>query len=248
MIRVTIWNEFSHELRKEKVARIYPKGIHGAIADGLAADGYSLRTATLKEPEHGLTDEVLRDTDVLIWWGHTSHEEVDDAIVQKVCDRVLAGMGFIALHSSHYSKVFRKLMGTSCTLSWRVADEKERLWVVNPAHPIARGVDRFFELEQEEMYGEFFDIPDPEELIFVSWFQGGEVFRSGCTFRRGSGKIFYFRPGHETYPTFHHPTVLRIISNGVRWAAPDPESVPYVRPEGPAPALEQMPNPKPLKP
>ncbi|MBP1993689.1 ThuA domain-containing protein [Paenibacillus eucommiae] len=242
MVRVTIWNENSHERRDERVAAIYPKGIHGAIASGIAQDGYSIRTATMNEPEHGLTDDVLRDTDVLIWWGHCDHEEVDDAIVDKIYARVLQGMGLIALHSSHYSKIFRKLMGTSCLLNWRVADEKERLWVVNPAHPIAQGVDRYFELEQEEMYGEFFDIPDPDELVFLSWFQGGEVFRSGCTFRRGQGKIFYFRPGHETYPTFHHPTVLRIISNGVRWAAPEPELKPISNFPGPAPALEPITN------
>ncbi|GAA3399863.1 ThuA domain-containing protein [Paenibacillus hodogayensis] len=244
MIRVTIWNEYSHERRKEKVAAIYPNGIHGAIAEGIANGAFYIRTATLNEPEHGLSDEVLNDTDVLIWWGHRAHEEVDDAIVDKVCTRVLDGMGFIALHSSHYSKVFRKLMGTSCSLIWRVADEKERLWVVNPSHPIVQGVGRFFELEQEEMYGEFFDIPEPEELIFLSWFQGGEVFRSGCTFRRGRGKIFYFRPGHETYPTFHDANVLRVIANGVRWAAPEPELRSFGEWPSPAPALEPVPNEK----
>lgn len=243
MIRVTIWNEFHHE-RKERIAAIYPKGMHGAIADGIAAEDYVIRTATLNEPEHGLTDEVLQDTDVLIWWGHSRHDDVDDAVVDKVCARVLDGMGFIALHSSHYAKVFRKLMGTTCSLQWRVADEKERLWVVNPSHPIARGVGRYFELEQEEMYGEYFDIPEPDELVFVSWFQGGEVFRSGCTFQRGRGKIFYFRPGHEKYPTFHDSTILKVISNAVRWAAPDPGMEPPYTFGGPAPALEPVPNEK----
>lgn len=244
MIRVTIWNEYSHELRKERVAAIYPKGIHGAIADGIACEDFAIRTATLAEPEHGLTDDVLRETDVLVWWGHCAHDKVDDAVVDKVCASVLDGMGFVALHSTHYSKVFRKLMGTTCSLLWRVADEKERLWVVNPSHPIAQGVGRFFELEQEEMYGEFFDIPEPEELIFLSWFQGGEVFRSGCTFKRGRGKIFYFRPGHETYPTYHHPTVHRVIANGVRWAAPEPGLQPFAEWPRPAPALEPVPNEK----
>ncbi|MEF3309217.1 ThuA domain-containing protein [Paenibacillus sp. GYB004] len=247
MIRVTIWNEYSHELRKEKVAAIYPRGIHGAIAEGIASSDFTIRTATLAEPEHGLTDDVLQTTDVLIWWGHRAHEEVDDAVVDKVHARVLNGMGFIALHSSHYSKVFRKLMGTTCSLIWRVADEKERLWVVNPGHPITQGIDRYFELEQEEMYGEFFDIPEPDELVFLSWFQGGEVFRSGCTFRRGRGKIFYFRPGHETYPTFHNESVLKVISNGVRWAAPEPEQAPRSVPPSPHPALEPVPSEKPVK-
>ena len=243
MIKVTIWNENHHE-RKEHIAAIYPKGMHGAIADGIAAEDYAIRIATLQEPEHGLTDEVLRETDVLIWWGHSRHDDVDDAVVDKVCARVLDGMGFIALHSAHFSKVFRKLMGTPCSLQWRVADEKERLWVVNPTHPIARGVGRYFELEQEEMYGEHFDIPEPEELVFVSWFQGGEVFRSGCTFRRGRGKIFYFRPGHEKYPTFHNENVLRVISNAVRWSAPDPDLDPAYTFGGPAVALEPVPNEK----
>ncbi|MDF2716020.1 MAG: trehalose utilization protein [Paenibacillus sp.] len=244
MIRVTIWNENVHEQRNEKVAGIYPKGIHGAIAEGITCDDYAIRTATMAEPEHGLTEAVLDETDVLIWWGHTRHEVIDDAVVERVHARVLAGMGFIALHSAHYSKVFRKLMGTTCSLQWRVADEKERLWVVNPTHPIAHGIDRYFELAQEEMYGEYFDIPDPDELIFVSWFQGGEIFRSGCTFKRGRGNIFYFRPGHETYPTFHNSSVLRVISNGVRWAAPDPDAIVPSPFNGPAPSFEPVPNPK----
>jgi trehalose utilization protein len=245
-LRITVWNEFVHERVNPEVSAHYPHGIHTVIANSLRKQygGSALvRTATLEEPEHGLTDQVLAETDVLIWWGHKAHDQVADAVVQRVAKRIWQGMGYIPLHSSHASKLFCRLMGTSCMLRWREADEKERLWVVNPSHPIAEGIDgEFFELEKEEMYGEFFDIPPPEELIFLSWFQGGEVFRSGCTFRRGKGKIFYFRPGHETYPTYHHPIVQRVIANGVRWAAPS--GSPYFG-DGRQimPPLETVPNP-----
>ncbi|MBO9597831.1 MAG: ThuA domain-containing protein [Cohnella sp.] len=228
MIRVTVWNEFKHEQEKEEVRQVYPDGIHRAIADGLteSGEGFAVRTATLPEPEHGLSEEALNETDVLVWWGHMAHEEVSDEVIHRVYERVMNGMGLIVLHSGHYSKIFRKLMGTGCGLKWREAHEKERIWTVDPSHPIARGVPEYFELKPEEMYGEHFDIPAPDELLFVSWFEGGEVFRSGCTFRRGQGKIFYFRPGHETYPTYYHPIVRRIIANGVHWAAPSGAGIP----------------------
>ena len=221
-VRVTVWNEYRHERKDERVAKLYPKGMHGAIAEYLVGqpDIVKVRTATLDEPEHGLTEEVLADTDVLTWWGHLAHGEVRDEIVARVHARVLDGMGLIVLHSGHYSKIFTKLMGTSCSLKWREMGEKERLWVINPAHPIAAGIGEYIELEHTEMYGERFDIPAPDDLIFVSWFAGGEVFRSGCCFYRGRGKIFYFRPGHETFPIYHHPDVLRVIYNAVLWAAP----------------------------
>jgi trehalose utilization protein len=219
-LRVTVWNEGVHEKTHEEVRKVYPNGIHAAIASHLKGQGFDTRTATLEEPEHGLTEEVLANTDVLTWWGHMAHDRVDDKIVERVHERVLEGMGLIVLHSGHFSKIFKKLMGTTCNLWWREANERERIWVVNPGHPIAEGMGQYFEIPHEEMYGEFFDIPAPDELVFVSWFQGGEVFRSGCCYYRGRGKVFYFRPGHETYPTYYQPEVLRVISNGVRWAAP----------------------------
>jgi trehalose utilization protein len=220
MTKVTVWNENRHEQKNPVVSEIYPKGIHGAIAEFLQADNNDVRTATLDEREHGLTDEVLENTDVLVWWGHLAHGEVEDEIVKKVQQRVLDGMGLIVLHSGHFSKIFKVLMGTSCDLKWREADEKERLWVVDPTHPIAEGIGEYIELEQEEMYGEHFDIPAPDELIFTSWFEGGEIFRSGCTFKRGNGKIFYFRPGHETYPTYHNEQVQQVIKNAVNYVKP----------------------------
>ena len=238
--RITVWHEYRHEHENPKVSKLYPQGMHAVLADGLKEHGLqNVRTATLDEPEHGLTDEVLQNTDVLVWWGHKAHGDVKDEIAEKVVQRVWDGMGLIVLHSGHFSKPFKRLMGTSCDLKWRETNDKERLWVINPAHPIAQGVGEYIEIEAEEMYGEHFDIPAPDELVFVSWFSGGEVFRSGCTFTRGSGKIFYFRPGHETYPTYYHKGVRQVIANAARWAAPT-ASAP--RAFGNRPPLEQLPD------
>lgn len=218
--RVTVWNEGRHEKSHAEVQKVYPEGMHAVIAKSLRERGLEVRTATLDEPEHGLTSKVLAETDVLTWWGHMAHGDVSDEIVSRVYDRVLDGMGLIMLHSGHFAKIFRKLMGSTCGLKWREIGEKERLWVVNPGHPIAAGLGDYFELPHEEMYGEHFDIPAPDELVFVSWFAGGEVFRSGCCWHRGAGKVFYFRPGHETYPTYYQPEVQQVIYNAVLWAAP----------------------------
>lgn len=220
-MRITVWNEGRHEQKNEKVKAVYPNGIHNVIAEGLREHGFTeVRTATLDEPEHGLTADVLAATDVLLWWGHMAHGDVKDEIVERVYQRVMDGMGLIVLHSGHHSKIFKKLMGVNADLKWREANEKERLWVVNPAHPIADGLPDYFELPHEEMYGEPFGIPEPDSLVLVSWFQGGEIFRSGCCFYRGRGKVFYFRPGHETFPTYYDKNVRHVIANGVRWAAP----------------------------
>jgi trehalose utilization protein len=218
-LRVTVWNEFRHEKENDKVRSVYPNGIHQVIGEGLGAV-VEVSYATLDEAEHGLTEERLNKSDVLIWWGLKAHREVQDEIVHRVHNRVLKGMGLIVLHSGHFSKIFKSLMSTTCDLKWREADEKERIWVVSPGHPIVEGIGEYIDLEAEEMYGEHFDIPQPDELIMVSWFEGGEVFRSGCTFYRGQGKIFYFRPGHETYPTYYNEQVRCVISNAVQWAAP----------------------------
>ncbi len=219
-IRVLVWGENVHERKNAVVAEIYPDGMHNCIAEGLREDdAFVVETATLQDKEHGLTESRLAQTDVLLWWGHAAHGEVKDVVVERVLSRVWEGMGLTALHSAHYSKIFKRLMGTSCSLTWREAGERERLWVCNPGHPIARGIDRFFELENAEMYGEPFAVPAPDEIIFLSWFEGGEVFRSGCTWKRGNGKIFYFRPGHETYPIYFHPVVRQVLRNAVRWAA-----------------------------
>lgn len=220
-LRVTVWNEFRHEKVSPEIKKIYPDGMHAAIADHLnKQEGIIAKSATLDEPEHGLTDDILGNTDVLTWWGHMAHAEVKDDVVDKVQKRVLAGMGLICLHSAHYSKIFRRLMGTNCSLKWREAGEKERLWNIAPGHPVTNGIGEYFELPHVEMYGERFDIPTPDKLVFISWFKGGEVFRSGCCWERGHGRVFYFRPGHETFPIFYDENVLKIITNAVRWAAP----------------------------
>lgn len=218
-IKALVWGENVHEQKSEIVAGIYPDGMHNQIAALLGKDGgIETATAVLQDPEHGLTTDVLANTDVLIWWGHAAHGDVADEIVERVAQRVWEGMGLILLHSAHFSKIFKRLMGSPCALKWREAGERERIWVVNPRHPIAEGLPEHFVLENEEMYGEPFSVPEPLETVFISWFQGGEVFRSGMTWRRGAGNIFYFRPGHETYPTYHDATVGKVLRNAVKWA------------------------------
>ncbi|RDE09111.1 ThuA domain-containing protein [Pelagibacterium lacus] len=218
-IRALVWGENVHEQESPVVAELYPDGMHNQIARLLGEEGgVETRTAVLQDPEHGLREQVLAETDVLVWWGHAAHGAVEDEIVERVARHVWEGMGLILLHSAHFSKIFKRLMGTPCALKWREAGERERLWVVNPRHPIAAGLGEYFELENEEMYGEPFSVPEPLETVFISWFQGGEVFRSGLTYRRGAGNIFYFRPGHETYPTYHDATVGKVLRNAVKWA------------------------------
>lgn len=221
MIRVTVWNEFKHEKEMDEVKKIYPEGIHAAIADFLGKEeDIEVRCATLDMEECGLTQEVIDNTDVLIWWGHCAHQLVPDEIVDRVQEAVLKGMGMIFLHSAHHSKPFKRLMGTTCNLCWREDGDMERLWVVDPGHPITQGLGRYFELEHEEMYGEPFGIPEPQKVLLLGWYEGGEAFRSGCCYVRGNGKIFYFQPGHETYPTYHNKDVQTVIKNAVRWAEP----------------------------
>jgi len=220
-IHVTVWNEFLHEMQDEKVRLNYPDGIHTKIAQFLAINpDMKVQTATLDQREHGLSEEILNQTDVLIWWGHKAHDRVSDEVVKRVHKKVLQGMGLIVLHSAHYSKIFKALMGTNCSLRWREAGEKEWLWNIEPGHPITQGIGDYIELPQTEMYGERFDIPNPDKVIFISWFEGGEVFRSGCCWERGQGRIFYFSPGHETYPIYHNEQIQKVITNAVRWAKP----------------------------
>jgi len=216
-LNVTVWNE------REEAIGPYKDGIHNALADFLKQSGEfgTVRTAILPQPEHGLTEEVLNNTDVLLWWGHTFHGDVKDEIVERVHKRVLEGMGLLVLHSGHASKIFSKLMGTDTEgLRWREAGELERVWTIEPSHPIAKGIPEYFNIPESEMYGELFHIPTPDELVFVSWYEGGNIFRSGCTFKRGLGRVFYFSPGHESHPIYFMPEIQRIIMNGVHWAAP----------------------------
>ena len=222
-MNITVWNEFRHEKKDEAVRKVYPDGIHNALAGSLSkVDGFSVRTATLDEPEHGLPQEVVDTTDVMLWWGHMAHGEVSDAVAERVQLAVHRGMGLLVLHSGHYAKPFKRLMGTGCGLRWREDEMHERLWVTDPTHPIAAGIDSYFEIPETEMYGEYFDVPAPDELVFVSWFAGGEVFRSGMVWKRGRGKVFYFRPGHETFPIYYQPEVLRVIENACRYLCAGP--------------------------
>ena len=241
-LRVIVWNEYLHELQHEVVGNLYPDGIHGALASAVHEHHPTaeVTSATLRESDHGLTEELLAESDVLVWWGHLAHAEVSDAWAERIHQAVLSGLGLVVLHSAHFSKPFKRVMGTNCSLRWREADEKERLWSLQPSHPILQGVPEMFELAQEEMYGERFDVPEPDELLMLSWFQGGEVFRSLCTWRRGHGRVVYFQPGHETYPTYHHPHVRRIVANACAWARRsvriDTSTCPMVS------ALESVPN------
>ncbi len=219
-IRVTVWNENRVKPTTQKMYEIYPGGLHMALAELFEAEGYAVHTATLDQPEHGLSEAVLEATDVLVYWAHLAHDELSDEVAERICRHVNNGMGYIPLHSAHLAKPFRQLMGTSCTLSWREASDQELLWCVAPGHPIAKGVEPCVELACEEMYGEYFDIPAPEELVYLGWFSGGEVFRSGVCYRRGQGRIFYFQPGHETCATFQRPAIRRILANAVQWACP----------------------------
>jgi len=219
--RVTVWNENVHETTQPEIAAIYPRGIHGAVAEGLLellGDDVIGRTATLADPEHGLTEEVLAETDVLIWWGHNAHDRVADEVVDRVHRHVLAGMGLVVLHSGHFSKPFIRLMGTTCSLEWRNDGDREVVWTVAPSHPIAAGIAMPLVIDHHETYGEFFDVPTPDEVVFVSAFEGGEAFRSGMTFTRGRGRIFYFSPGDQNYPIYHHPQIRRVLANAAGWA------------------------------
>lgn len=229
-IRVLVWGENHHEKHDPIPQRIYPDTMHGTIAAGvrrLLGDDVVVETATFDDDEHGLTEERLADTDVLIWWGHMRHDDVADAVVERVHRHVLSGMGLLVLHSAHFSKIFIRLMGTTCTLRWRQGTDRELVWTIAPTHPIAEGVAQPIVLPAQEMYGEFFDVPNPDDLVFVSGFSGGEVFRSGMTFSRGHGRIFYFSPGDQDYPVYHDANIQRVIANAVRWA---PQSRPRVAP------------------
>jgi len=218
-IKVLVWNENIHEKTIAEVQNIYPDGIHGCIAEFLENAGFDVSTATLEMPSHGLTQEALDQTDVLIWWGHMAHDQVSDEAVERVHQRIMDGMGLIVLHSGHGSKIFRRICGTNTQLlKWREIGETEILWTVEQSHPIAEGLDEHIVIPHAEMYGERFDIPKPDELVFIGWFEGGNVFRSGCCFYRGKGRIFYLQPGHETYPIYHMPEIQKILINAAKWA------------------------------
>lgn len=226
MPTITIWNEFLHEQADNDCGRLcrqhYPRGIHAYLEKALspALEDCTIRAVSLDMPENGLPDPVLDTTDVLVWWGHMAHGQVPDDLVDRIQRRIFGGMGLVMLHSGQKSKIFRRMLGTPCTLRWREIGEKERVWICDPGHPIAQGVPETFAIEHTEMYGEPFGIPNDAHVVFLSWYAGGNVFRSGVTLQRGLGRIFYFAPGHETLPIYHHPDVQRVLANGIRWCIP----------------------------
>jgi len=220
-INVVIWNEFRHEKTKEKARALYPNGLHATIKGYLDKnEDMEITLAALDDPDQGLSDERLQNTDVLVWWGHMAHDEVDSVLVKKIRDRVWEGkMGFIALHSAHMARPFCAIVGTEGVLSCG-RNQKEIMWTLMPSHEISAGIPDHFLIEEEELYAEPFHIPEPDELVFGAWFEDGHILRAGAGFRRGAGKIFYFQPGHETCPSFHNPYVLRVIENAIRWVRP----------------------------
>ena len=225
-MRVVVWDEKLHE-KEERVREVYPNGIAAKIAAGIKkelayVDDFEVVCLNSDMEEFGLTEETLNETDVLVFWAHRSHNAFTDEIVERIYNRVMKGMGLIVLHSAHLSKVFKRLMGTSCTLKYRFGDYA-RIWTTTPSHPIARGIPEYFDLDEEEMYGEFFDVPKPDDVVFTTWFSGGNLFRGGCTWQRGYGKVFYFHPGHDTNSAYYNSTVLKVIANAVLWAAPTKE-------------------------
>ncbi len=219
MKKVLIYNEFKHEqIPTNKASQVYPNGIHTVLKDALK-DEFEVECVTL-ETINEVTEEKLRETDVMIWWGHAAHRDVPDEIAEIVHQAVLEGMGFVVLHSGHHSKPFIRLMGTNCHLNWRESGDHELIWVCKPSHPIAQGIDRFIYLEHEETYGEPFGIPEPDETVFIGNYESGEVMRAGLCWQRENGRIFYFQPGHETYPVYYKPEIIKVIKNAINWAAP----------------------------
>jgi len=218
--KVLVWNEYIDDRRAGPAKDCYPNGIHETIARLLRSylPGTVVETATLQDENSGITDEALASANVLIWWSHVAHEQIPDTVVDLVQDHVLRGMGIILLHSSAESKIFKRLMGTTCSFRWRESGDRELVWVTDPSHPIAAGIPCVIELAADETYSEYFDIPKPEAVVFISSFAGGEVFRSGCTFQCGEGKVFFFSPGHESYPIYHNDMISKVIGNAVVWA------------------------------
>ncbi|MBL7498073.1 ThuA domain-containing protein [Frankia sp. CNm7] len=221
--RVLVWGENVHDQEDHEVRQAYPLTMHETIAAALRrllGERALVETATLQEPDHGLSSARVAEVDVLLWWGHVAHDVIADEVVDRLQRRVQQGMGLIVLHSGHLSKIFRRLMGTNCHLRWREGNDREILWPIMPGHPILRGISGPIVLPAHEMYGEPFNVPAPDSLLFISNFSGGEVFRSGMCWTRGQGKVFYFSPGHETHPVYHHPEVQLVLANAVQWCAP----------------------------
>jgi len=217
---VVVWSEGTAP------KNVYPNDINGAVAEGLKdLKGWDVVVANLSDPEQGLPDDLLNRADVLIWWGHQRHDQVKDALVAKIVKRVKEdGMGFISLHSSHFAKPNKALMGTPCTWGAYVGDSTTlKVTVKDSKHPIAKGVKEFT-IVHNERYSDPYAVPTPKSVVFegVATLKDGkeDPSQQGLTWEIGKGKVFYFQPGHETNPVFFDPNVKKIMMNAVKWAAP----------------------------
>jgi trehalose utilization protein len=217
---VVVWSEGTAP------KKVYPNDINTAIAEGLKElQGWEVVVANLSDPDQGLPDKVLNRADVLIWWGHQKHDQVKNELVDKIVKRVKEdGMGFISLHSSHFAKPNKKLMGTACSWGAYVGDSITlKVTVKSPEHPIAKDVKEFT-LEHSERYSDPYAVPKPKAVVFegVATLKNGgtDPSQQGLTWEIGKGKVFYFQAGHETNPVFFDPNIRKIIANAVQWAAP----------------------------
>jgi len=215
-VKALVWSEFTEP------KDVYPKGIHGDIAEYLNASGnVEAKVVQLSDPDQGVSQAMLDWADVLLWWGHQKHRDVTDETVQRIVKSVKeGGMGYFAMHSAHYSRGLIAILGTPCGLGSVGDGGAESISVVMPDHPIAKGVSDFV-VPRTEYFGEPFGVPEPEAVVFKSTFEKGDNiwFRSGCCWTVGKGRVFYFRPGHETYPIMRQPEVQKVIYNATLWSA-----------------------------
>lgn len=220
-MKIVVFCEKNPSMLTPEGLAAYPEGMGVYLKNILSEDGNDVTYIEVTDDgEQNYDEDVLKGCDVAVWWGHWYHDRVSDKLVDQLVENVQKGMGLICLHSAHRSKPFLRLLGTTGCLKWREDAEKERVWCVDLTHPINKGVGEFVDVAHEEMYGEPFDIPTPDELVYLGWFQGGEVLRSGCVFKRGRGKLFYFNPGHETYPTYKNPSIVKILKNACEYLKP----------------------------
>jgi trehalose utilization protein len=274
-VRVLMWDEQQPEQK-----RAYgDKFLGETIAAHLVAQmGFAVKNVSLASPSQGLDEVTLNDTDVVIWWSHQKNHLVTDENVERLVTRVGQGrLGFIALHSAHWSRPFVRLMQErskadalaqipsaeraaakfeylnqnplgkvpkrdalltpslsqengiwkltlpGCIFpAYRADGAPSHVITLLPDHPIAAGLPAKWDVKQTEMYDEPFHVPKPDAVVFEERWDKGEHFRSGCVWEVGRGRVFYFRPGHETYPVFKQAEPLRVVENAARWLAPGP--------------------------
>ena len=275
--RILVWDE-----QQGKQKQAYPEFLGVAIAKWLEQrPGIEVRAVRLDDPEQGLSDANLDWADVLVWWGHVRQGEIKPETARtKIIARVLEGrLGFIALHSAHWSTPFMEAMNertrrdarrrypdpprgpkvefeflpppgrfppardslitpayyawkrgaavrrvrvdlpNCCFPDYRPDGAPSTVRVLEPKHPIAKGLPATFVVQHTEMYNEPFHVPEPDVVVFEETWEKGERFRSGCVWNLGRGKVFYFRPGHETFPGYLQPETLQVIENASRWLA-----------------------------